>query len=395
MQEAEAILAKLTEEERQARVFGVRPKRTFDEAAAEYLRRKKHKRSILTDASRLKSLMPYLRDKPIDKINQGTLATWIEKRKAEGATAGTINHGLKVVRQILNCAVEWNDDAHELTWLATAPKFKLLPDDEKRESYPLEWEEQDLLFSELPGYLRDMALFAVNTGCREQEICQLRWQWEKSVPELSVSVFEIPRGYVKNKKPRLVVLNHIARGIVEKRRQQKDQGDEFVFAFHGQAIARMNNHAWRSARLDAALWSVIQRRSAHCVGFAETRDEGARSYTVSALGEEGQLLRSFTAKASDLPKRKPGSRMQNADMWIALRVRATTALIDAMFPFASPFARVRVHDLKHTFGKRLRYYGVAKSDRTDLLGHTSGKTVTDLYTLPDIKRLFQAANRVC
>ena len=47
-----------------------------------------------------------------------------------------------------------------------------------RKPYPLSWEEQERLFAELPLHLRQMALFAVNTGCRDQEICQLRWEWE-------------------------------------------------------------------------------------------------------------------------------------------------------------------------------------------------------------------------
>ena len=34
--------------------------------------------------------------------------------------------------------------------------------------------------------------------------------------------------------------------------------------------------------------------------------------------------------------------------------------------------QVRVHDLKHTFGRRLRAAGVSFEDRQDLLGHRSG-----------------------
>jgi integrase len=34
----------------------------------------------------------------------------------------------------------------------------------------------------LPSHLAEMALFAVNTGCRDGEICQLRWEWEVKVP---------------------------------------------------------------------------------------------------------------------------------------------------------------------------------------------------------------------
>lgn len=59
-----------------------------------------------------------------------------------------------------------------------------------------------------------MALFAVNTGCSEQEVCQLRWEWEVPVAELQTSVFAIPaefggrseRSGVKHRKDRVVAL---------------------------------------------------------------------------------------------------------------------------------------------------------------------------------------------
>jgi len=38
--------------------------------------------------------------------------------------------------------------------------------------------------------------------------------------------------------------------------------------------------------------------------------------------------------------------------------------------------QVRVHDLKHTFGRRLRAAGVSFEDRQDLLGHRSGRITT-------------------
>ena len=40
------------------------------------------------------------------------------------------------------------------------------------------------------------------------------------------------------------------------------------------------------------------------------------------------------------------------------------------------FRRVRVHDLKHTFGRRLRAAGVSFEDRQDLLGHKSQRITT-------------------
>ena len=55
---------------------------------------------------------------------------------------------------------------------------------------------------------------------------------------------------------------------------------------------------------------------------------------------------------------------------------------------------VRVHDLKHTFGRRLHAVGVNFEDRQDLLGHRSGK-ITTHYSTAELENLYQAANRVC
>lgn len=43
---------------------------------------------------------------------------------------------------------------------------------------PLTWDEQDDLFPRLPHHLAVMALFAVNSGARDENVCGLRWAWE-------------------------------------------------------------------------------------------------------------------------------------------------------------------------------------------------------------------------
>ena len=55
---------------------------------------------------------------------------------------------------------------------------------------------------------------------------------------------------------------------------------------------------------------------------------------------------------------------------------------------------VRVHDLRHTFGHRLRAAGVSFEDRQDLLGHKSAR-ITTHYSSPDLIRLLSAANLLC
>lgn len=291
LEEAERFIARLIEDRRQASVFGIRPIRTFEQAAAKFVLETQHKRSLQSDIGRLKGLMSWIGEQRLDRLHMGTLQPWIEHRKSEGVSAGTINHGLKVVRRILNlAATEWIDE-YGMTWLIAASKIRLLPDKEKRQPHPLSWEEQERLFKELPKHLANMALFAVNTGCRDAEVCKLRWEWEVRVPELDTSLFIIPGRYVKNGDDRLVVLNTIAKSVI----------DGNVFTYQGKPVTRMLNSGWLRAR-----------RAAH------------------------------------LPQ-------------------------------------VRVHDLKHTFGRRLRAAGVSFEDRQDLLGHRSGR-ITTHYSAAELSR---------
>jgi integrase len=292
---------------RQAQVYGIRPPRTFEAAAAKFILENQHKRSIGDDILHLKLLMPWVGNELIDRLHLGTLQPWIEHRRREGRAAGTINHGLKIVRRILNLAASAWTDERGLTWLSAPPKIKLLPDQLKRPPYPLSWEEQQRLFAELPAHLTQMALFAVNTGCRDQETCSLRWEWEVVVPQLGTSVFIIPGERVKNGDERLVVLNRIAKSIVEGRRGNHPI---HVFTYKGKPITRMMTSAWKRARLRARL------------------------------------------------------------------------------------PQVRVHDLKHTFGRRLRAAGVSFEDRQDLLGHRSAR-ITTHYSAAELSRLLAAAESVC
>ena len=55
---------------------------------------------------------------------------------------------------------------------------------------------------------------------------------------------------------------------------------------------------------------------------------------------------------------------------------------------------MRVHDLKHTYGRRLRAAGVSFEDRQDLLGHKSGR-ITTHYSAPELVNLIEASERVC
>lgn len=335
--QAQELLAKRIEEIRDARIYGVRPDRTFRVAATKFLNENQHKRSIGDDAMHLRDLDPFIGDLFLRQVHMGSLQSFIAKRRVDGVKTSTINGALAITRHVVNLAAsEWMDD-RGITWLEHAPKIKLLPVKDARRAYPLSHDEQAAFFPELPDHLAKMALFKVNTGCREEEVCGMRWDYEVKVPELDTSVFVIPGDRVKNTEDRLVVLNRTARSVVD---AQRGGHPEYVFV-----------------------------------------------YTPKC----GKMKLGFVAKA---PVSKPVDRM-NTTAWRNARERAADKWERRTGePAPAGFRRVRVHDLKHTFGRRLRAAGVSFEDRQDLLGHKSGR-ITTHYSAAELSNLIAAAERVC
>lgn len=61
----------------QAQIYGVRPSRTFEQAAAKYVLEHQHKRSIKYDVVRLENLMPWIGHSPLEKLHRGSLEPWV------------------------------------------------------------------------------------------------------------------------------------------------------------------------------------------------------------------------------------------------------------------------------------------------------------------------------
>ena len=80
--------------------------------------------------------------------------------------------------------------------------------------------------------------------------------------------------------------------------------------------------------------------------------------------------------------------------WQRARERAADAYLEKFDrPAPEGFRRIRVHDLKHTFGRRLRAAGVGFETRQVLLGHHNG-SVTTHYSAAEIGELLEAVNRI-
>jgi integrase len=291
--------------------------RNFSAAARRYLNdcERRRVRTIETIAFHITLILPYIGNLPLESVHSGTLQAFCDRRIDEDKVKpATVNRTLEVVRSILTKAARvWRTDEGK-SWLSSAPLIEMLDTSEtKRQPRPITWDEQRRLFAELPQHLQLMALFAVNTGLRDNNVCGLRWQWERHIDQLKRSVFVIPAGEFKSKRPHVAILNDVATNVMESCRGAHP---EFVFAYSARnkangpgRIETINNSSWQKARARAGL------------------------------------------------------------------------------------EQVRVHDLRHTFGQRLRDAGVSGEDRAVLMGHAT-QSMSEHYATPTIARLIEMANLV-
>ena len=295
----------------------------FAAAAQKYLIESERKklRSLETVAYHVSLLLPYVGSMALVDVCNDSLQPFIDERLDEDEVKpSTVNRTLEVARTIMNRAARlWRTNGKP--WLATAPLIEML--DEKatrRQPYPITWQQQASVLPRLPVHLQRMVLFALNTGARDANVCRLRWDWERQLPELGRSVFVIPPAEFKTNRTHVLILN------------------------------------------DAA-WSVVQE----CRGMH-------RDFVFTYRRERVKNL--HLAPAMDY---KPIATMNN------------TAFQNARS--AAGLERMRVHDLRHTFGQRLRDAGVPEEDRALLLGHAIDG-MPQHYATATIARLVEMANKV-
>lgn len=311
LKEAECWLLNEVERRRQARYQ--RPDYPFEKAAAKYLLESEGKISLMTEATLLEAIMPYVGHMSLQQIHDDSLRPFIKARKQQGRKNKTVNASLGVVRHILNLAARKWRDSQGRTWLEAAPMISLLPLDDVRKPRPITWAEQRRLLPLLPAHLQRMVLFKLNSGVRDDVVCNLRWEWEIFLQELNCSVFIVPPRFVKGRKGwRPLVCNRVAQSIID---GQRGKHPEYVFTYqHGRdqqshAMETMNNSGWQKARAAAGLQDV------------------------------------------------------------------------------------RVHDLRHTVGMRLREAGVAQVTISDILWHSRG-TMTELYSVAQVREYLDALNLI-
>ena len=290
-------------------IYGIRPDRPFSVAVEKLLVEfQGSDKTLRIYAQQADILIPWIGEIPIRLISKDTLRPFIDHRRSEGVTVRTINMAIEVVRMVLRKSAYYWRDENGLSWLENCPIISF-EKGQKKKPVPVSWDKQAVLFEHLPGNDRRTALFVVNTGLRESTACHLRWEWEVFSPGLGETIFEIPGEAlgIKNRKAMPLVLNSIARRIID---EQRGKHPELVF----EGVMKLSTSSWYKA------WRL-----------------------------------------TGLPQGKE---------WLK-----------------------GIHNLRHTFGKRLRDVGVDERDIQDLIHHVP-KNITREYSEPELRNLKAAVEKI-
>lgn len=222
---AEAILGKVKVQIVEGKYFD-KPReeaKTFSELMDRYLRehasRRMHYRRYKNMVENLKA---FFGDPKLHHVTPKTIVAFKNKRYADGVMPATINRELAVLKKAFNLACrEWE-------WVRDNPVCRVSMEREQntRDRWLTE-EEEGRLLKIAPLWLRELVLFAANTGMRRGEILALNWNGVDFVRR-TVTVFRS-----KNGERRTIPINQTVQGILTRRHETRPDepqtGESLVF----------------------------------------------------------------------------------------------------------------------------------------------------------------------
>jgi integrase len=248
---AERIFAKRITEVTEGRFFSnVARERKFEELREKYM--KEHSRvhkapkSSVRDEGSFKHLSRFFTGFTLAEIRPEAISKYKSMRRTEGAKPATIARELEVLRHALNLAIrEWE-------WIERNPfeKVKIEKPNNKIERWLTLEEEQVLLEASLP-WLREIIVFALHSGMRQNEILTLKW------PQIDLKRRTATLLVTKNKERRTVPLNKtILELLKNKSKVRHISGYIFVSQAGTKINARNLLRAYYSARKKANVEDV-------------------------------------------------------------------------------------------------------------------------------------------
>lgn len=222
----------------EAQRLGVKPDRSWKEAAIRWLKETSHKRSHGKDVDKLRWLDPFLGHLLLSQVTREVIDL-IGECKAEATSPANANRYLALIRSILR---RTRDDWE---WVTHIPKVRLYKESTKR----IRWitrDEAARLLVVLPDHLREMAKFSLSTGLRQRNVSFLRWDQI----DMGRKVAWIHADEAKAGRPIAVPLNEDALEVL---RGRLGKHLEYVFTFQDKPVARCSTKAWYKACREAGI----------------------------------------------------------------------------------------------------------------------------------------------
>ena len=263
---------------------------TFEKFAEKYLEyavlNKKPKSAKRNEVS-INALMPYFKGKLIGSIHPFMLEQYKKSRREEGRARGTVNRELDTIKNMMGKAVEWGYLTKNP--LRDVKRFR----EDNEQMWVLTPEEEEKLLGACAKspqrggqgkrYLRDLVLFALHSGMREQEIFNLR----KERVDLNNRFLVVVD--TKNHEDRRVPINDTLKEIVERR--MKDEGSEYLFHnSRGGRLTVLTSAFWNAVKLAKLVRSEVRGNETEEVRF---RFHDCRHTFGSRLGMAGKDLKTI------------------------------------------------------------------------------------------------------
>ena len=167
---------------------------------------KLHKRSWKRDVQMLGHLQLFFGPAKLRDITPLRVEEYQQVR-VKNVRPATSNREMALLKHMFNMAERWGQ--HQGANPVRLVKF--LPEDNQRFETLSESQEENLLLAS-PPYLRDMILFAINTGLRTSDIFNLQWK------EVDIEQQRLKKIVKKSDKPLSLPLNDTAFGIIAVRK---------------------------------------------------------------------------------------------------------------------------------------------------------------------------------
>lgn len=212
--------------------LGVKPDRSWQDAAVRWVKETSHKRTHDKDIAKLRWLDRALGHLMLSQVTR-EVVDQIGERLAKSSSPSNANRYLALIRSILRRA---RDDWE---WVSHIPKVQLYREPKQRIRF-LTPDEARRLLTELPEHLRDMAQFALTTGLRQRNVSYLQW----SQVDMSRRVAWIHPDEAKAGRAIGVPLNEDALDVL---RRRLGRHGVYVFTYQGKPVDRCSTKAWKRA----------------------------------------------------------------------------------------------------------------------------------------------------